>query len=103
MSIKKKLLTPAKFNLNTMKPLTSANIIKAVNAKIGSLPISPAAKIACKNLVQKSASGTATFDANFNGLTGADIGVITSDFGEVTGAIYMLNSCLLYTSPSPRD
>jgi hypothetical protein len=98
MTIKKKLLTPAKFDLNTMKPLTSAKIIKAVNAKMGSLPISPAAKIACSDLIKKSASGSASFDAKFNGLTGADIGVITSDFGEVAGAIYMLNSGAGYSA-----
>jgi hypothetical protein len=92
MSIKKKLLTPAKFGLNTMKPLNAATIIKTVNTKINSLPISPAAKNACRHMVAKSAAGKPTFGAEFSGLTGADIGVLTSDFGEVTGAIYMLNS-----------
>lgn len=98
MTIKKKLLTPAKFGLNTMKPLTSAEIVKTVKRQIASLPISPAAKIACKELVDRSLSGVSQFEAKFSGLTGADIGVITSDFGEVTGAIYMLNSGKGYTA-----
>jgi len=92
MSIKKKLLTPAKFGLNTMKPLSSSAIISSVKNKINSLPISPAAKNACRDMISKSASGKQSFPSDFSGLTGADIGVLTSDFGEVTGAIYMLNS-----------
>ena len=98
MAIKKKLLTPAKFGLNTMKPLTSAEIATRVKKQINSLPISPAAKIACRELVNNSLLGKSSFDAKFNGLTGADIGIITSDFGEVTGAIYMLNSGSGYTA-----
>jgi hypothetical protein len=98
MAVKKKLLTPAKFGLNTMKPLSSEFISKTVLAKLNKLDITPATKNACKNMVQNSISGAATFGAEFNGLTGADIGVLTSDFGEVTGAIYMLNSNKGYTA-----
>jgi hypothetical protein len=98
MTIKKKLLTPAKFGLNTMRALTSADIVRAVNNKMKTLDITPAAKTACKYLIENSIQGNANFDAKFDGLTGADVGVITSDFGEVTGAIYMLNSGGPYTA-----
>ena len=70
MTIKKKLLTPAKFGLNSMKALNAATIIRTVNTKINSLPISPAAKNACRHMVAESAAGKPTFDAEFSGLTG---------------------------------
>lgn len=98
MAVKKKLLTPAKFGLNTMKPLNSAFIVKTVLAKLSKMDLSPAAKNACRHMVQNSVSGVPTFKSEFSGLTGADIGVLTSDFGEVTGAIYMLNTNKGYTA-----
>lgn len=98
MAVKKKLLTPAKFGLNTMKPLPSDFIVKTVLGKLNKLDLTPAARNACKLMLQNSISGKETFKAEFSGLTGADIGVLTSDFGEVTGAVYMLNSGRGYTA-----
>jgi hypothetical protein len=98
MAIKKKLLNPSKFGLNTMRALTSADIVRAVNNKMKTLNVSPAVKDACKYIIKNSTQGNAEFPANFPGLTAADIGIIMSDFGEVTGAIYMLNSGGPYTA-----
>lgn len=98
MTVKKKLLTPAKFGLNTMKPVSSEVIVRTVLGKLNKIDLTPAAKNACKQMVQNSVAGKPTFKAEFSGLTGADIGVLTSDFGEVTGAIYMLNSKKGYTA-----
>jgi len=98
MAIKKKLLTPSKFGLNTMKPLSSAHIVSTVTKKINALNVPPSVKDACKNMIKNSAAGKSNFNADFSGLTGADIGVLTSDFGEVTGALYMLNSGQGYTA-----
>jgi hypothetical protein len=97
MTIKKKLLTPSKFGLNTMKPLTSAQIQVVVAKHIKTLDLTPAAKEACAYIIKQSVSGSKTFAANFSGLTPQDMGVITSDFGEVSGALYMLNSKQGYT------
>lgn len=96
--MKKKLLTPAKFGLNTMKPLSSKSIATTVLGKLNKLDLTPAARNACKHMLQNSISGKETFKSEFSGLTGADIGVLTSDFGEVTGAVYMLNSGKGYTA-----
>lgn len=92
MALTKKLLTPAKFGLNTMAALSSATIERTVSSKIKSLPVSVAVKNAMQHMIKESSKGNASFSAEFDGLTGAEIGILTSDFGEVTGAIYMLNS-----------
>jgi hypothetical protein len=97
MTIKKKLLTPSKFNLNTMKPMTSAQIEAAVTKRIKTLDLTPAAKAACNYIITQSIAGKQSFPGKFEGLTQQDIGVITSDFGEVAGALYMLNSKQKYT------
>jgi len=97
MTIKKKLLTPSKFNLNTMKPMTSAQIEAVVTKQIKTLDLTPAAKEACNYIIKQSVAGNQTFVGKFAGLTPQDIGVITSDFGEVAGALYMLNSGQNYT------
>jgi len=97
MTIKKKLLTPSKFNLNTMEPLTSAQIQAVVSKRIKTLDLTPAAKEACQYIIKQSVSGSKSFAANFPGLTAQDMGVITSDFGEVSGSLYMLNSKQGYT------
>lgn len=98
MPLTKKLLTPAKFGLNTMKPLTSSAITRIVTGKINSLKVSPAVKNAMHHMVKNSASGNPSFSAQFTGLFGSDVGILTSDFGEVTGALYMLNSGKGYTA-----
>lgn len=97
MTIKKKLLTPAKFGLNTMKPMTASEIEKIVLSRLKTLDITPAVKSSCEYIVEQSMKGSRKFVANFPGLTTQDIGVITSDFGEITGSLYMLNSKQGYT------
>jgi len=96
-SIKKKLLTPSKFGLNTMKPLTSSQIATIVIKRLKSLDISDAAKKVCKYIIDQSISGKDSFPAKFTDVSKEDMGVITSDFGEIAGALYMLNSKRDYT------
>jgi hypothetical protein len=98
MKLTKKLLTPAKFGLNTMKPMKSDEIVNAVIRKLISLDITPATKDAMKHMLKSSEEGIPKFDADFTGLTGADVGILTSDFGEICGAVYMLNSNMGYTA-----
>jgi hypothetical protein len=102
--VKKKALTPSKFLLSTMKALTSSQIAEKFNAKIDSIDITPAVKNACVYTIKKSAAGQQTFKAEFTGLSPQDIGIITSDFGEISGCLYMLNSNKKYTHANfPTD
>jgi hypothetical protein len=80
-----------------MKPMTSAQIKTTVKNQLKLLDLTPAAKEACEYIIEQSAAGKQTFLGKFTGLTPQDIGVITSDFGEVTGALYMLTSKKNYT------
>ena len=98
MELTKKLLTPVKFGLNTMKPMDSAAIVRIVTAKTKSLKLAPKIKNAMMHMLENSAAGASSFASDFSGLTGADIGILTSDFGEVTGAVYMLNAGKGYTA-----
>lgn len=101
MAIMQKLLTPSKFGLNTMKRLTSDDICVVVSKGLTNLVtnkrLTPAAKAACEYIIEKSISGSNSFTANFPKVTPQDMGVITSDFGEVSGSLYMLNSKKGYT------
>ena len=92
MPIKKKLLTPSKFGLNTMIALSSDEIVRKVMQKLETLDLTPEAKEACKQIIINCEKGSSDFIAPFEGLTGEDVNIIISDFGEVAGAIYMLNS-----------
>jgi hypothetical protein len=92
MSIKKKFLTPSKFGLNTMKPLSSDQIVRTVMRKLDALDLKPVVREACKQIIKECEKGISSFPAPFEGLSGSDIGIITSDFGEVAGAVYMLNA-----------
>jgi hypothetical protein len=96
-SIKKKLLTPSKFGLNTMKPMTSSQIVTVARKRLMSLDISDYTKQLCNYIIDQSIAGKDSFPAKFSGVSNEDLGVITSDFGEVAGAIYMLNSKMGYT------
>jgi hypothetical protein len=104
MALIKKSLTPSKFSLNTMNPFTSVEIETIVTKYIKTLNITPAAKEACNYIVKQSIIGSNSFPGKFDGLTTQDIGIITSDFGEVCGALYMLNSGQNYTHAKfPKD
>ena len=92
MKLTKKLLTPAKFGLNTMKTIKSNEIVDAVYKRFDNLEVSLAVKSAMKHMIEMSKEGKDIFEADFSGLSGADVGILTSDFGEVVGAVYMLNS-----------
>lgn len=104
MTIIKKSLTPSKFSLNTMRPLKSNEIEAIVTKHLNTLNITPAAKEACNYIIKQSVAGLNSFPGKFDGLTTQDIGIITSDFGEVCGALYVLNSGQNYTHAKfPKD
>ena len=93
MAIKKKLLTPLKFGLGTFKPFTADQIVTTVTKKLKTLSdLTPAAREVCLEVLRQSAKGKSQFPATFPGITPQDLGVITSDFGEVTGAVYLLTT-----------
>lgn len=104
ITIAKKQLVPKKFGLD-MNPVDAKTIINKVKSGLSKMDLTPAVKTACLYLLDKSAQGQKTFPADiFKQLSQQDIGIIISDFGEITGAVYMLSKDKTYKAAKfPTD
>jgi hypothetical protein len=86
-----KQLIPGKFGLNE-SPITLPTLETKIKQKLKGMKLAPAVELYCLNLVNQSKNGITTFASPPGGLTPKDIGIIHKDFGEITGAMYMLKS-----------
>lgn len=93
MQVTDKQLVPNKFGLDDT-PIELASLVKKVTAKLDILKkqkeITPAVYDACLYLIDNSAKGSSRFSAQYTGLTEKEYLIILKDFGEISGAIYML-------------
>ena len=91
MLLKTKQLAPVAFEL-TGKELSSSSLIKAVRTKLAkSNFVDPSVALVCNGILDESANGKSTFKLPASKLTEKDLKIIFKDFGEISGAAYMLN------------
>jgi hypothetical protein len=92
-SLSKNALRPKKFGL-LMSPVTADQIVSKVTAglkqMVASQIISMKVSNFCRELVKHSYAGKTEFVPDFSGIDVKQIAIVAADFGEVTGAIYML-------------
>ena len=94
-AVSDKELIPSKFGLGD-KPVTLATLKSTIVSKLNNK--SPAVKSFCLHLLESSCKGSATISKTAVRLTDKEINIILKDFGELTGAAYVLSVCKLYKS-----
>jgi len=90
----KKQLTPNQFGLN-MTPVDATTLLRRVNSTLKSMvtrgKMSNNVFIICEEIMKLSNKGLKSFNIPFGDMvTPQEVGIIISDFGEVSGALYML-------------
>jgi hypothetical protein len=90
----KKQLTPNQFGLN-MTPVDAATLLRKVNATLKTMytggKMSKGVFTICDEIMKQSNKGLKSFNIPFDSwVTFQEVGIIVSDFGEVSGALYML-------------
>ena len=89
-TIAKKALTPTGLGFNSVSQYTAQKMYSDATQKIQKLKVTPAVKEACLNILNFSMKGKESFPKMFKGVSTEDIGIITSDFGEISGSIYLM-------------
>jgi len=92
--VKDKELIPSKLGLND-KPVNLATLKSKVAAAIKTKP--PNVKSFCEYLVKNSCDNKATFPKETFRLSTQELNIILKDFGEISGAMYVLSACKLYS------
>lgn len=86
-----KQLIPNKFGFNDT-PITLSKLDSTIRSKLKQMNLSNAAKEACIHILDSSVAGKQQFPAKSTGLTIQEYNIILKDFGELTGAAYLLKS-----------
>lgn len=86
-----KQLIPNKFGFNDT-PITLAKLDSTIRSRLKQMNLSNAAIEACTHILDESVAGKQTFPAKFTGLTTQEYNIILKDFGELTGAAYLLKT-----------
>jgi len=97
ISVYDKQLIPGKFGLNN-SPVTAIQLNQKVTQVLKQLNIEDTAKQVCMDLLENSYAGKSKFKLNKHGVSDKEINIILKDFGEITGAMYMLKSSTKYAS-----
>jgi hypothetical protein len=86
-----KQLIPNKFGFNDT-PINLAKLDSTIRSKLKQMNLSNAAIEACTHILDQSVAGKQEFPAKFTGLTTQEYNIILKDFGELTGAAYLLKT-----------
>ena len=86
-----KQLIPSKFGLGD-KPVTVATLESKIRQGLKNMKLSPNAAQFCLDLFNNSKYGNPTFSYQPYSLPIKDQNIILKDFGEITGAVYLLKS-----------
>ena len=86
-----KQLIPNKFGFNDT-PITRAKLESTIRSRLKQMNLSNAAIEACTHILDESVAGKQTFPAKFTGLTTQEYNIILKDYGELTGAAYLLKT-----------
>jgi len=91
-----KQLIPNKFGFNDT-PIDLAKLNSTIRSRLKQMNLSNAAIEACTYILDQSVAGKQEFPAKFTGLTTQEYNIILKDFGELTGAAYLLKTEPKYT------
>lgn len=86
-----KQLIPNKFGFNDT-PITLAKLDSTIRSRLKQMNLSNAAIEACTHILDESIAGKQEFPAQYTGLTIQEYNIILKDFGELTGAAYLLKT-----------
>jgi hypothetical protein len=86
-----KQLIPNKFGF-TDTPVTLSKLDSTIRTKLKQMNLSNAAIEACTHILDQSIAGKQTFPSKFTGITIQEYNIILKDFGELTGAAYLLKT-----------
>jgi len=86
-----KQLIPNKFGFDDT-PISLGKLDSTIRSKLKQMNLSNAAIEACTHILDESIAGKHTFKAKFTGLTTQEYNIILKDFGELTGAAYLLKT-----------
>lgn len=86
-----KQLIPSKFGI-AGTPLTLPSLENKVKQKMKSMRLAPAVHSFCTSLLDNSIKGSQIFDSNQFGISDKEFNIIIKDFGEITGAAYLLKT-----------
>ena len=88
--IKNKELIPSAFGLADGREITLGALNTLVKSKLKIMKISPAVVSACEYLYEQSLLGKDNFPPKPGTLSKEDYNIILKDFGEITGAVWLL-------------
>lgn len=88
--VKNKQLIPTAFGIADGKEVTLASLNTAVNSKMKTMGLVPAVSSACNYLYKQALAGNANFPSNPGTLSKEDYNIVIKDFGEITGAAWLL-------------
>lgn len=95
MQVTDKQLIPGKFGLGE-NPIDLAGLKRIIASNLNSWErskkITPAVREACNYLVSNSEKGKEKFPVKSTGLSEKEYNIILKDFGELSGAIYLLST-----------
>jgi hypothetical protein len=86
-----KQLIPGKFGLDS-KTVTPAILESTIKQQLKAMKLAPVVVEYCTELMNNSKSGKSTFKVNSFNIPEKDVRIILKDFGELTGALYMLKT-----------
>jgi hypothetical protein len=94
LPLAKKQLTPIQFGFN-LTPVNAAALYKQTKDRLNIMKtgkkITPGVHAVCLHILDESNKGSSSFNVPFDKFVSAqEAGIITSDFGEITGALFML-------------
>jgi hypothetical protein len=89
-----KQLIPNAFGLADGNEINLTNLCKSIKKTLESksMNLTPAVRSACLHMLELSEQGKQNFTANKFGLTDKEYNIILKDFGELTGAAYLLST-----------
>ena len=91
-----KQFIPGKFGFND-SPITLSVLQARILQKLKQFNVDDVVKEYCNNLLNNSAKGLHRFKVESYGMPDKDVNIILKDFGELTGAAYMLKASGKYT------
>lgn len=90
--VKNKQLIPTAFGIADGNEVTLNTLTTKVRSKLKTMGLSPAVVAACNYLYDQALTGKSTFPSNPGTLSKEDYNIILKDFGEITGAAWLLHT-----------
>ena len=90
--VRDKQLIPTAFGIADGKEIALNSLNTKVKTKLKSMGLTPAVISACEYLYDQALAGKPTFEAETGSVNSKDYNIILKDFGEITGAVWLLTT-----------